>query len=137
MNKRSLTTIMLMGIIATVLVAFAGSVFVSKVGGAENVKGLEKDLREVFGRQMEDPEALSVKIRSWQESTGLEVTYRPAVRLSLDEPSLRRHMDRVAIHILAREEWKTQAGFVLLRLELDKRRPLEKRYLPTDRRQPE
>ena len=131
--RRSLTTIMLMGMAAAVLMAIAGSMFVGQVGGAEDVKGLRDDLKGLFGRQMVDQDALTIKVRSWEGRTGLVVEYAPVEALTSRRTRLEKHLGRVSTFILAQKEWKTKVDYVLLRAHLGGNRFHEKRYLRTPR----
>ena len=128
--RRSLTIIMVMGIIALVMVAFAGSFFVGKVGGAEHVRGLRGEILEVYGLSIADHDQLSVKVRLIEEESGLEVIYSPVARLARDEKSCLRQMDRIANFIYGKKRWRKTAAFVLLRLKVSEGKHLEKRYSP-------
>jgi hypothetical protein len=128
--RRSLTIIMVMGMIAAVLLAFAGSFFVGKVGGAEHVQALRQEILEVYGAAVASPESLSVKVRRTEKETGLEVVFPPVPRLARDERSCRSQMDRIAMFIYGKKRWRRTADFILMRLDLGHGKSVEKRYTP-------
>lgn len=134
--SRPLTTIMLMGMAAAVLMAVAGSMFVGQVGGAEDVQGLREDIQGLYGRQMEDPDSLSITVRKWEGRTGLIVEYAPVSSLARRPTYLAKHFGRISSYILGRERWKTRVEYVFLRGDLGNGQFLEKRFLRTPRPTP-
>ena len=118
-----------MGMAAAVLMAVAGSMFVGQVGGAEDVKGLSDDIKGLFGRQMEDPDSLTITVRVWEGRTGLIVQYTPVESLAKRPAYLTRHFGRVSSYILGRQKWKSKVEYVLLRGDIGKGQFFEKRYL--------
>jgi len=128
-NSRSLMIIGVMGIVSMVALTMSGSFFVGKLGGADSVLGLRKDISQIFANQMDDPKALKIKVRLLDKKPGLVLEYAPDAELADDDRALSFHMKRVADYILGQRAWRSRAAFVTLRLSLPNGKTVEKRYV--------
>jgi signal transduction histidine kinase len=125
--NRSLMIIMVMGVLAMVLMAGMGSFFVGKVGGAENVHPLKKELAGVFSFHMKDPRALKVRVKKDEDGEGVLVSYEVNPDFDRDERSRNRQIKRLASHILVQPEW-SRLSYVEVALTLPDGRIREARF---------
>jgi len=133
--NRSLTAIAVIGLLGTVSLMMFGSFFVGKVGGAERVADLRRDLAEVFGPTMKDPEALVVRVESREGETGLLIAYSPNDALANPKAkgSLDYQVRRLKNYVLRRDYWRKRAAFVHLRLELPGGKVRDEHFVPAKR----
>jgi len=118
----------MMGIISMVILCMFGSFFIGKVGGAENVMELKKDLQQVFGPAMKDPEALRVRVVREHEETGLSISYPISPATASKDNAFRFHRQRVVNLIFGRSFWKRKARFINLKITLPDRRVHRETY---------
>jgi hypothetical protein len=126
--NRSLMIIFVMGLIATVMLSIFGSFFVGKVGGAEHITSLKAQLRDIYGVNMKDPKALTVKVTKVGEESGILVEYEPVDRLTKNDRKLEFHMQRVSGFVLGSRRLRKHTHFVVLRLHLPNGQTREERY---------
>jgi hypothetical protein len=138
MNK-SLTAIAVIGLLGMLSLTMFGSFFVGKVGGAERVAGLRRDLAEVFGPTMRDPKSLAVKIETREGKTGLHISYAPndALSKARAKKSLDYQVRRLKDYVLRRKYWRKRAAFVHIRLELPGGKIVEEHFPAGNAARPE
>lgn len=127
--NRSLMIMSMMGVIAMVMMTAFGSFFVGKVGGAENVAVLKRDVVGIFGSQMVDPDALAAVVRKDGETFGVELRYAIDPEIAKREKALEYHLRRVSEFVLSREATKGTAEFVVIELVLPDGRVRAERFV--------
>jgi hypothetical protein len=114
--NRPLTVLFLIGLIGMAMVTVMGSMFVSKVGGAETVLSLREEVVRIFGPRMEDPASLSIVVVLEDGRNGLRVGFRPAASTVGRPAEFMRCLDRIASYLFERQSRRSAADFVLFEL---------------------
>ncbi len=125
--RKSLMAMMMMGIVGMVLMAGMGSYFVGKVGNAEMVSPLRKELGAIYGHQMKDPETLKVRVKKDEGGQGIVVSFTPKDSLLRDQQRRDRQIRRLANHVLGQPDWR-RINFVEVHLVLPEGRVIESRF---------
>ena len=100
-----------------VLMAGMGSFFVGKIGNAAMANPLRKELVAIYGHQMEDRDALTVRVKKDESGDGVIVSFTPNSSLSQDKKRRDRQIRRLANHVLGQPDWK-KVAFVEVHLLL-------------------
>ncbi|MCU0726339.1 MAG: hypothetical protein MUE73_11195 [Planctomycetes bacterium] len=125
--NRSLLTLSLIGVLGMAAIAAMGSLFVSKVGGADTVGGLRDEVSRVFGVRMETTTSLAITVVRKEDRNGLQVSFRPAAQIAARPSDLARYLDRMAAFLFERQSRRGTAEFVDYVLVLPDGKPFTRR----------
>lgn len=119
--NRSLMIMAIIGVLGMVMLSVFGSFLVGKVGSAESLTDLRKDIAGIFGSLMADPERLDVTVRREGRDFGVFVRYPPHEGIADRDQALEYQSRRIAEFVMSRKAFRRHA-FVVVELEMPKGR---------------
>ena len=129
MMKRPLMTMFMIAVVGMLMITFSGSLFVGKIGGAENVSTLRSDLRQIFGARMAKPEELTVRtVPDENGKAGLIIAFAPIPEVAARKGGMEFQMRRIIDFILNEGYWSKKADFIQFQLTLPNGKIQEHRY---------
>ena len=119
--RRSLSIIVVMGIVATILFMMMMNSFLARVGGADALPRLREDLVARHGFVLEDGTNLKVIPRRIKDGEKRErwlvITFRPKEVLSKSRVALEKRMRMMARQVYAHPKYEKRYDFVDVQAE--------------------
>ena len=121
--RRSLSIIVVMGIVAVVLFTMLMNSFLARVGGADALPQLRKDLASRHGPVLEDQTSLKVVPKRSKEGEArqrwLVISFQPRPELAASRVALEKRMRMMARQVYAQPRYERRYDFVDVKAQKD------------------